>query len=95
MAVYVDDNYKRPSSALRLMKMSHMVADTEEELHRMADLLGCKREWFQGDHYDVPLFRRKRAVENGAIEITVREAVEVRRRFRQASMGTTMQVRMD
>lgn len=60
-----------------------MLADTIEELHAMADAIGSKRNWFQGDHYDVPLFRREKALALGAQEITVREAVIIRRRFRE------------
>lgn len=52
--------------------MSHMVADTEEELHAMADKISLQRKWYQGDHYDVSLSLRKRAVEHGAREIELR-----------------------
>ena len=43
MAVYVDDmraNFGR-------MKMCHMIADTIDELHTMADRIGVARRWFQ------------------------------------------------
>ena len=70
MTVYVDNmqaKYKR-------MKMSHMMADTLEELHAMALKIGMKREWFQEHkkypHYDVSISRRKLAVEHGAVELT-------------------------
>jgi hypothetical protein len=42
MGVYVDQ-YEVPYGR---MKMSHMIADTLEELHEMANLLGV-RGWFQ------------------------------------------------
>ena len=74
MAVYVDDVF----IPYGRMKMCHMVADTEEELHEMADKIGMRREWFQNGshpHYDVSKSRRKMAVENGAVEITIRELV--------------------
>jgi hypothetical protein len=64
-----------------------MLADTPEELHAMADAIGSKREWFQGDHYDVPLFRRAKAVQLGAKEITTREAVVIRARYRREHNG--------
>ena len=51
MPVYVD-NQKNPYGR---MKMCHMLADTLEELHAMADLIGIKRKWFQNEstpHYD-------------------------------------------
>lgn len=78
MTVYVD-NARRPYGR---MMMCHMMADSEGELHAFAAAIGCERDWFQGDHYDLPLFRRKRAVENGAREIDKREMVAMRRRFR-------------
>lgn len=85
MSVYVDDARSRyiPHHG-RPMIMSHMVADTEEELHAMADSIGQCREWFQNDHYDVSQTRKMDAIRRGAIEITRREAVRVRRRLRRA-----------
>jgi hypothetical protein len=64
------------------MIMCHMLADTVDELHLMADTIGVDRKWFQGDHYDVALVSRAKAVKNGAVEITMRQAVAVRRNFR-------------
>lgn len=69
MTVYVDDmraGYGR-------MVMCHMIADTAEELHAMADAIGVARRWYQGDHYDIALSKRALAVKLGAIEITWRE----------------------
>lgn len=67
------------------MRCGHMVADTLDELHAMADAIGSRREWFQPQpfpHYDVPLFRRARAVALGAIEVDRRGLVAVMRRVR-------------
>lgn len=72
MTVYVDDMYKYPIGSFRRMKMSHLIATTEAELHAMAGQLGMKRSWFQGDHYDIALGKRARAIELGAIEISYR-----------------------
>jgi len=69
VAVYVDD-MKAP---YRGMIMCHMVADSEEELHAMADRIGIARRWYQGDHYDICLKRRALAVSYGAREITMRQ----------------------
>lgn len=83
MAVYVDDMHKTPMGRYGRMKMSHMIADTEKELHAMADAIGVSRRWYQGPphtprpHYDICMAKRKLAVENGAQEITVRQAVEI------------------
>jgi hypothetical protein len=67
--VYVDDMRAR----FRDHIMCHMVADTEAELHAMAERIGIARRWYQGDHYDVTLERRARAVALGAVEITWRQ----------------------
>jgi hypothetical protein len=67
MAVYID-NAKNPYGR---MKMCHMLADTIEELHEMADKLGLKRKWFQGaastPHYDICLAKRDQALALGAV----------------------------
>jgi uncharacterized protein YerC len=56
------------------MTMCHMIADTEAELHAMADRIGVARRWHQGDHYDICLSKRALAVAAGAREITWRQA---------------------
>lgn len=71
MAVYVDDA-KIPYGR---MIMCHMIADSEDELHKMADTIGINRRWHQypgsyKSHYDISLSKRHIALENGAIEIT-------------------------
>lgn len=82
MTVYVDDmraGYGR-------MVMCHMVADTELELHAMADLIGVDRKWYQYPHksryphYDIALSKRALAVAAGAKEIRWRDATEICRR---------------
>lgn len=70
MTVYVDDMHKYPMGQFRGMSMSHMIADTEDELHAMAAKIGVLRRWYQGDHYDVALAKRALAVKAGAVEIT-------------------------
>jgi uncharacterized protein DUF4031 len=73
MAVYVDDMHKYPMGRLGRMKMSHMIADTDEELHAMADKIGVARKWFQGDHYDISISRRERALDYGARAVTLKQ----------------------
>ncbi len=70
MTVYVDN---MRASYGRLI-LCHMIADSEDELHAMADRIGVARKWYQKDHYDVALSKRAAAVAAGAIEITWRQA---------------------
>ncbi len=81
MAVYIDDMYRFRLGEFKGMRMSHLIADSEAELHMAAARIGMRREWFQGDHYDVPLTRREAAVAAGAIEVTYRQAGAMRRRL--------------
>lgn len=79
MPVYVDD--ARISRWGR--QWSHLVADTEEELHRAAAALGIGRERAQSKgrtlHYDLPEERRAQAIETGvASPISWRELVQMR-----------------
>ena len=69
MGCYVDDMRAK----FGRMTMCHLIADTDDELHAMADRIGVARKWFQGDHYDLALSRRALAVAAGAQEITRRE----------------------
>ncbi len=78
MTVYVDNARRR----LGRMVMCHMLADTERELETMAKRIGCRWEWFQGDHFDVPLFRKAAALRLGALEVTQRQMVALRKRYR-------------
>ena len=73
MTVYVDDMHLLAMGRFGQMKMSHMIADTEDELHQMADKIEVRRKWYQGDHYDISLSKRRLAVLYGAEEITIRE----------------------
>lgn len=80
MAVYVD-NFYITGVTFRGMKMSHMIADTREELLAMADAIGMNRKWIQNydtprEHFDVGLSKRAKAVKLGAIEIGMRELAE-------------------
>lgn len=78
-----------PNKNWRWKESSHLIADTEEELHSFALKIGLKREWFQNHsrlpHYDLTANRRKIAVEHGAIEINRRTLVEFMRKYRNES----------
>lgn len=72
--VYVDDM----EAPYGRMVMCHMIADTTEELMRMADRIGVNRKWIQypgtyKEHFDICKAMRRKAVEFGAKEITWRE----------------------
>lgn len=69
MAVYVDDM----KAKYRQMIMCHMIADSDEELRAMAQKIGVQQKWHQGDHFDVCLEMRAKAVAFGAVEITLRQ----------------------
>jgi hypothetical protein len=57
----------------------HMFADEADcqELHDFAKKLGLKREWFQGDHYDLVPTKRIKAILLGAKSVNNREAVTI------------------
>lgn len=83
MTVYVDDMYRYPLGEFGRMKMSHMIADTDEELHAMAAAIGIARRWFQRDHYDISMGRRNMAIQRGAVPVPLRllaTMVEARKR---------------
>ena len=83
MSVYVDSAY----IPYRGMLMCHLLADSLEELHSMADRIGIQRRWFQGSastpHYDVCKSKRALAIKHGAIAIDRSATVEVCSRWRE------------
>jgi hypothetical protein len=82
MSVYVDESVHRVGR----MVFCHMLADTEAELHAMADRIGVARRWFQrhasSPHYDICKSKRALAIAAGAVEVDRRELVAVIRRLR-------------
>ena len=84
MTVWVDDMYLYSIGQLGRMKMSHMIADTEEELLDMADKIGVARKWIQHQeygkgwvHFDISISARKKAIKAGAVPITLRQLAEI------------------
>lgn len=83
--VYIGKNeykYKR-------MIMSHMAADSIEELHEMATKLGIDNKHFQNKpgkpHYDICKSKKELAISQfGAIEVNDREIIKL---FRNQSNG--------
>jgi hypothetical protein len=86
VTVYVD-NMRAPYHG---MVMCHMLADTDDELHAMAERIGVSRRWHQkpgtpGSHYDICLSKRALAVAAGAVEITWRETGRILMARRRAA----------
>jgi hypothetical protein len=77
MSVYVDTPM---DWGWKYGKSCHLIADTEEELHKFAAKIGMRRSWFQNKkdfpHYDLTVKRRATAVKLGAIEITDKELIK-------------------
>ena len=72
MAVLVDEARWEWRGSL----WAHMVSDESyEELHELARVIGKRRLGFQGDHYDVDVADRERAIEAGAAEVDSRQLV--------------------
>lgn len=83
MTVYVD-NMRRPWGRL---VMCHLLADTDDELLAMVDLIGVDRKWHQHpgtdrSHFDIALSKRALAVQSGAVEITMKQCGAMRARRR-------------
>lgn len=83
MSVYVDQKEYRRGRLI----FCHMLADSLEELHAMADRIGVDRKHFQNQpgktpHYDICKAKRKMAVGFGAEEIGFRKTVELIRMWR-------------
>jgi hypothetical protein len=83
MAVYVDD----ARIPYRRMLMCHMLADTLEELHEMAERLGVREHFEQSNrgvpHYDICRSKRRLALKLGAVEAGRREIGALARAWRK------------
>ena len=93
VTVYLDD-WRQPARLGPVDdRWSHLVADTEEELHAFAGRLGMRRAWYQDRsgrphhaHYDVPERARADAVALGAVEVTWRQLGRMLRDRRSAAV---------
>ncbi len=89
MTVYVDAARAR----FGRMIMCHMIADTDDELHAMAERIGVSRRWHQAppkhrSHYDIALSKRALAIAAGAVAITWRQTgMMTMRRQATGSLG--------
>lgn len=65
------------------VRSCHLFTDAVnlQELHAIADRIGCKPSWFQAEkrlpHYDLTIQRRQEAIGCGVVAVTRREAVEL------------------
>jgi hypothetical protein len=88
MSVYVD----RVNLGFGRMIMCHMIADTPDELHVMADRIGVERRWFQTPpkasfwHYDIAKIKRQLAISAGAIDCERNVFVAHLRRIRESKV---------
>lgn len=86
MSVYVD----RCRNSYGRMLMCHMIADSLDELHAMADAIGVQRRWFQTappasfPHYDIAQSKRAIAMLHGAVDCDRSAFVGHVRRLRPA-----------
>lgn len=94
MTVYVDDMQMQARVGRLNAKWSHLMADTDDELHAFATKLGLKRAWHQKpgtpiSHYDVTEPKRQLALTLGAVPIGYfsRESMDLIRRKREV-IGT-------
>ena len=92
MTVYLDD-WRHPARLGPVDdRWSHLVADSDEELHAFVARLGMRREWFQDKpgrphhaHYDLPERARAEAVAHGAVEVSWRDLGRMLRERRTSS----------
>jgi hypothetical protein len=88
MPVYVD----RMAASYGRMTMCHMIADSPDDLHAMADRIGVDRRWFQQPpaasfpHYDIAKSKRALALAAGAIDCDRNTFVAALRRIRASGV---------
>lgn len=75
MTVYVN-NFR---FVYRGMRRCYLLADTDDELHAMADRIGVPMAWHQwvgsdGSHYVIARSMRQLAIQYGAVPISCRQA---------------------
>jgi hypothetical protein len=87
--------YQYPIGKFRRMKMSHMIATSEVELHQMAKRIGVARRWYQGDHYDICMSKRDLAFKHGAVSVSMRQLAGILHCLRNELDFTTPQSALD
>ncbi len=89
MTVYVDELRRTPKpyrpANWRYDHACHILAESDPELEAMAKKLGLRKDWKHGDHYDLTASKRAEAISAGAVGVTCRELVQLRREFATSS----------
>ncbi|HDR9135932.1 DUF4031 domain-containing protein [Burkholderia vietnamiensis] len=85
MTVYVDDMYRHEIGKLGRMKMSHLIADTTDELLTMVREIGVNPKWIQhagtrDEHFDIAISKRAAAIAAGAVPITYEQCGAMNKR---------------
>ncbi|HEF4731762.1 DUF4031 domain-containing protein [Burkholderia multivorans] len=90
MTVYVDDMYRHPigefkTASGRVYKMSHLIADTSEELLAMVRVIDVNPKWIQhrgtrDEHFDITISKRAAAIAAGAVPITMEQCGAMNKR---------------
>jgi len=81
MAILLDSFHNGARGPIRYWhrRCGHLVSDASiEELHKFAESLGLRREWFQAKsipHYDLTGAVHELAIERGAVLVSSREIV--------------------
>lgn len=79
MTIFVDGLQRARVPGCAAFYWCHLMTDgSDEELHIFAASIGLRREWFQGDHYDLARGKRREAIELGAVVVTSRELGRLR-----------------
>jgi hypothetical protein len=94
MSVYVDEltaSERKINSCFGwpYQRACHMYADTLDELHEMAGLIGIAQRYFhpgkQFPHYDLTAWKRQQAIARGAVAADRQHAVAFRARQKEAN----------
>ncbi|WP_321810124.1 DUF4031 domain-containing protein [Burkholderia sp. BCC1985] len=90
MTVYVDDMYRHPigefkTASGRIYKMSHLIADTSDELIAMVRAIDVNPKWIQhrgtrDEHFDIAISKRAAAIAAGAVPITLEQCGAMNKR---------------
>ncbi len=82
MSVYIGpmrtNHLKHPR---QLPRSCHVMADSEMELELFARTIGLRKDWKHGDHYDISVHKRGLALAAGAMQVSDRWLVNLRKKL--------------